>query len=268
MEKRLLVLDLDGTLTNSQKKVTPATKEAILKMMDRGHVCMLASGRSTPGVRPIAEELKFPKRGGYILSFNGAKIIDCLTNEVLYQQTLSLEWLPTLLKFARENHCGLITYTEDEIISANGIDEYIQLESRVADIPIKEVKDFPGYVTFPINKCLMTAHPDHAAKCEVLLRDLVGEHISVYRSDPYYIEIVPKGIDKAASLEKMLPIIGISRENCIACGDGFNDIGMIKFAGIGVAMGNAQQVVKDAADVITLTNDEDGIIPIIEKYFL
>jgi hydroxymethylpyrimidine pyrophosphatase-like HAD family hydrolase len=66
----------------------------------------------------------------------------------------------------------------------------------------------------------------------------------------------------------MLPIIGISRENCIACGDGFNDIGMIKFAGIGVAMGNAQQVVKDAADVITLTNDEDGIIPIIEKYFL
>ena len=113
----------------------------------------------------------------------------------------------------------------------------------------------------------MTAYPDHAAKCEVLLRDLIGDKLSVYRSDPYFIEIVPKGIDKATSLEKMLPTIGISRENCVACGDGFNDIGMIKFAGIGVAMGNAQQVVKDVADVITLTNDEEGIIPIVKKYF-
>ena len=113
----------------------------------------------------------------------------------------------------------------------------------------------------------MTSYPDHAAKCEALLKELIGDKVSVYRSDPYFIEIVPKGVDKAASLEKMLPIVGIPREDCIACGDGFNDIGMIKFAGIGVAMGNAQQVVKDAADMITLTNDEDGIIPVIKKYF-
>ena len=267
MNKRLLVLDLDGTLTNSQKKISPATKEAIFEMMERGHVCMLASGRPTAGILPIADELKFKKNGGYILAFNGAKIINYSTKEVLHQQTLPHEFLPTLVEFAKINHCGLITYTEDEIISANGIDEYIQLESRIADIPIREVKDFAEYVNFPINKCLMTAYSEHAAKCEVLLRDLLGDKVSVYRSEPFFIEIVPKGVDKAASLEKMLPIVGISRENCVACGDGFNDIGMIKFAGIGVAMGNAQQVVKDAADVITLTNDEDGIIPIIEKYF-
>ena len=267
MNRRLLVLDLDGTLTNSQKKVTPATKAAILDMMARGHKCMLASGRAPSGIRPIAEELKFKKNGGYILAFNGSKIINYATNEVLYQQTLSHEFLPTLVEFAKKNHCGLITYAEDEIISANGIDEYIQLESRITDVPIHEVKDFPGHVTFPINKCLMTSYPDHAAKCEALLKELIGDKVSVYRADPYFIEIVPKGVDKAASLEKMLPIVGIPREDCIACGDGFNDIGMIKFAGIGVAMGNAQQVVKDAADMITLTNDEDGIIPVIKKYF-
>ena len=267
MNKRILILDLDGTLTNSQKKVSPATKASILDMMARGHKCMLASGRAPAGIRPIAEELKLQKNGGYILAFNGAKIINYSTQEVLYQQTVLHEYLPILVNFAKEHHCGLITYAEDEIISANGIDEYIKLESRITDVPIHEVNDFPKYVTFPINKCLMTAYPDHAARCEVLLRELVGDKLNVYRSDPFFIEVVPKGVDKASSLEKLLPLIGMSREECVACGDGFNDIGMIKFAGIGVAMGNAQQVVKDAADVITLTNDEDGIIPIIEKYF-
>ena len=146
MDKRLLILDLDGTLTNSQKKVTPATKAAILDMMARGHKCMLASGRPTAGIRPIADELKFKKNGGYILAYNGAKIINYSTKEVLYQQTVSHEYLPTLVAFAKANHCGLITYTEDEIISANGIDEYIQLESRTDDLPIHEVKDFPGSI--------------------------------------------------------------------------------------------------------------------------
>ena len=81
------------------------------------------------------------------------------------------------------------------------------------------------------------------------------------------MEAMPLGVDKASSIEHMLPLIGMTREDCVACGDGFNDITMIKYAGVGVAMGNAQQAVKDVADMVTDTNEEDGLVSVIEKYF-
>ena len=267
MDTKLLVLDIDGTLTNSKKEITPATKQAILDLMNRGHKCMLASGRPTPGMRKVAEELEFDKYGGYLLSYNGAKIIKCDTKEIIYQQILPKQFIPGVYDFAVNFRCGLITYDDEKIISGNRLDRIVALESRINNLPIKEVDNFPEYLDFDVNKCLMTAPQHLAPYYEDMLKDYYGEHISIYRSEPFFIEIMPKGVDKAASLEKMLPILGISRENCIACGDGFNDITMIQFAGIGVAMANAQQKVKDVADVITLSNDEDGLVPIIEKYF-
>jgi Cof subfamily protein (haloacid dehalogenase superfamily) len=90
----------------------------------------------------------------------------------------------------------------------------------------------------------------------------------VYRSEEFFIEIMPKNVDKAASLDKMLETVGLTREDAICCGDGFNDISMIKYAGVGVAMGNAKPVVKEAADYITGTNDEDGLVQVIDEFVL
>ena len=92
--------------------------------------------------------------------------------------------------------------------------------------------------------------------------------MSVYRSEPFFLELLPLGIDKAKCLEKLLERMQIDRKNVIACGDGFNDLSMIEFAGLGVAMANAQQVVKNAADYITLSNEEDGVAAVVEKFFL
>ena len=102
MDKKVLVLDLDGTLTNSNKEITPDTKDAIMKMQKMGHKVVLASGRPTPGVEPIAEELKLDKFGGYILSYNGGMIKECKSGEVVYQQTLPKEVVPKLFKMADE----------------------------------------------------------------------------------------------------------------------------------------------------------------------
>lgn len=267
MNTKALVLDIDGTLTNSKKEITEATREAIFQVMDKGHKVVLASGRPTPGMRRAAGALQFEKTRGYLLSFNGARIVECGTGEIIYQRTLPLTLLPGLYRFARENGCGLITYLGDEVISAFSPDQYVEIEARINGLPIRTVEKFVEFVDFDINKCLMTADPDRAPELERKLQEKYGGVASVYRSEPYFVEIMPQNVDKAASLDQVLPALGVTRENTVCCGDGFNDISMIRYAGVGVAMGNAQQVVKDAADYITGTNDEDGLVEVIRKFF-
>lgn len=268
MREKALVLDIDGTLTNSKKEITPATKQAIQNLMKRGQKVILASGRPTPGMRRYEEELELEKYGGYLLSFNGARIVDCRTGNIVYQRILPLTLLPGLYSFAGKNGCGLITYLGSEVISAFPIDKYVEIEARINGLPVREVSDFLNFVDFDINKCLMTAEPEKAEVLEKELQEKYGHIASIYRSEPFFIEIMPQEVDKAASLDRMLPSIGVRREDTVCCGDGFNDISMIKYAGVGVAMGNAQQAVKDAADYITATNDEDGLVQVIDKFFL
>lgn len=265
--KKALVLDIDGTLTNSKKEITPATRQALQELMKRGQKVILASGRPTPGMLRYEKELELERYGGYLLSFNGARIVDCYTGDIIYQRILPLPLLPGLFRFAGENGCGLITYLGDEVISAFPADKYVELEARINGLPVRQVDNFTEFVDFDINKCLMTAEPEKAERLEQELQVRYRDRADIYRSEPYFIEIVPKNVSKAASLDKILPVLGVTRENTVCCGDGFNDISMIEYAGVGVAMGNAQQAVKEAADYVTASNDEDGLIQVIEKFF-
>ena len=266
MKNKILALDIDGTLTNSKKEITAATKAAIQDAMERGHKVVLASGRPTPGMRSCAKELELERYGGYLLSYNGAYIVECRTGEVVYQKDLPLVLLPDLYAFARANGCGLITYLGEDIISAFEPDQYVGLTSRNTGMPVRRVDDFPGFVDFSIHKCLMTADPRKAKLYEDRLREKHGRKMGIYRSEPYFIEVVPWGITKADGLKRIQEALGMKREDVVCCGDGFNDIEMICYAGVGVAMGNAQPVVKEAADYITAANDEDGLIEVIEKF--
>lgn len=268
MKEKVLVLDIDGTLTNSNKEITPDTKNGLQTIMERGHKVILASGRPTPGMRRYEEELELKKYGGYLLSFNGGRIVECRTGEIVYQRTLPPTVIPELYDFAKENGCGIITYEGDYIISAFEPDEYVKLESRINGLEIKVVENFKEYVKFDVNKCLLTAPLDHAPEFEKSLQEKYQGTLSIYRSEPFFIEIMPLNVDKAASLDRMLEVIGLTKDDAICCGDGYNDISMIQYAGVGVAMGNAQPAVKEAADYITATNDEDGLVQVIDEFIL
>ena len=265
---KLLVLDIDGTLTNSKKEISEETQRAIKMIQERGHKVMLASGRPTTGMVRFEKELELEKYGGYLLSFNGGKIINCRTGVIVFQKMFPSVLIPQIYRFAKDNNCGLITYLGDKIISANKPDKYIELEARINGMEVVEVHDFLDFVDFEVNKLLMTAPPGPAEKYTEFLSEKYGDRISVYRSEPFFIEWMPKGIDKASSIDRMLSSVGLTRENTICCGDGYNDLTMIEYAGVGVAMANAQPKVKEKADYITASNDEDGIVQVIDEFIL
>ncbi|MFU0828365.1 MAG: Cof family hydrolase [Lachnoclostridium sp.] len=268
MAYEILVLDIDGTLTNSQKEISEKTLDAILKIQKRGHKVVLASGRPTPGVLPIADKLKLQEYEGYILSFNGAKIINCKTGDIIFERTLPKEIIPELYAAALKYQVGIISYEGDSVITDMETDEFMEKEAALNHMPIKKVTDFVKYINFDVNKCLMTGPAEKMEKVEAAMKEEFGGRISIYRSEPFFLELVPLHVDKAFSLSKLLDHLGLSKEQMISCGDGYNDLTMIQYAGMGVAMANAQEAVKKAADYITLSNDEDGVAHVINRFIL
>jgi Cof subfamily protein (haloacid dehalogenase superfamily) len=262
MAYKILVLDLDGTLTNGKKQITEHTREVLIQAQERGLKVVLASGRPTYGIVPIAEKLELNRFGGYILAYNGGNIINYATREVMYAKVLDPEVLPYLYSKAKENDFAIVTYEDQYVVTETPDDPYVQKEA------ILKVPDFLDAVTFPVEKCLIVGEETRLARLEKEMYEVLKGRMEVYRSEPYFLELVPKGIDKAQSLAVLLEEIGITREEMIACGDGFNDLSMIKFAGLGVAMDNAQPAVKEAADFITRSNDADGVAHVVERFYL
>ena len=131
-----------------------------------------------------------------------------------------------------------------------------------------DLKDFPEEITEPSNKLLITGEPETIQRIKKEAEEYFRSYLYIYCSDPFFLEIMPPRIDKAHSLLKLLTSIGLSAEQMICCGDGYNDLTMIETAGLGVAMANAQSMVLERADYITKSNDEDGVLHVINKFML
>lgn len=265
MKYKIMVFDLDGTLTNSEKKITPYTKEVLLRYQQSGGRVVLASGRPTYGVAPLEEELSLDRYGGFLLSFNGGMITDCRTGKAVYESSLNQEAVRRICDLSVEHGTALVSYQDEWLITEQPDDFYILKESSINHMEIKKVESLVDYITFPVTKCLMTANSHHLAQVEPKVREALGTRFSVYRSEPYFLEIMPENIDKAASLQRLLNILKMNRESLAAFGDGFNDKSMLAFAGLGVAMRNAQEAVKAVADCVTLSNDNEGVAYMVNK---
>ena len=256
---RAIALDLDGTLTNHEKVVTPKTREALLQASAKGAVIILASGRPTYGIEPVAECLELNKQGGYILSYNGGNIVNAKTGEKLFSQFLPDEVIPELYAYAEENGHALLGYAGNEIITEMPDDQYVKEESRINKMNIRKVENlFEAMEPHP-TKLLMTGDPTLMLKAEEELVEKLGDRMDIFRSAPFFLELVPKGIDKAKSLSRLLTKINLTPADMIAFGDGYNDLSMLKLAGMGVAMENAAPEVRAEADYVTLSNEEDGV---------
>lgn len=268
MDYKLIVLDLDGTLTNRDKVITDRTKKALMEAQKRGKIVVLASGRPTYGVMPLVEELKLEQYGGYILSYNGGCIMDCRTQELVFKRELPVESNQKIIQLAADEGIDILSYEGALIITNDAQCPYVKKEAAVNHLKVKQIADLKSYMKFTVPKFLMLDDGDYLALVEPRVKTALGKNFSVYRSEPYFLEVMPKGIDKAQSLARLLDALGMTCEEMIACGDGYNDLSMIQYAGLGVAMENAVLPVRNAADYVTYSNNDDGIAHVVEKFML
>ncbi len=267
-EYKIAIFDLDGTLTNSRKELTPRTRETLIRLQQSGVKIVLASGRPTHGIVPLAKELELREWGGYILSYNGGVITECATREVIHHQLLPKEMIEPLYDAAKAHECVILSYEGDSILTEIVENKYVEHEAMLNKMPVRRIESFVETFQQPIPKCLAVGEPERALELERYLNERYSERMSIYRSEPFFVELVPLNVDKAQSLDLLSRHIGVPREDMIAFGDGFNDLSMIEYAGCGVAMANAQPEVKAKADIQTLSNDEDGVAYFVEKYML
>ncbi|URZ18484.1 Sugar phosphatase YidA (plasmid) [Clostridium felsineum DSM 794] len=276
MDIKVIIMDIDGTLTNSKKIITDKTKKALKKAQELGTVLILASGRPTSGLMDFAEELEMDKNHGLLVSFNGAKVVDCENGKVLFDETMSIEQGQAVLEHMKKFEVkpmidkGEYMYVNDvfknEIQYKGKPFNIIKYEARNNKFKLCEKDDLALFADYPLNKILTAGEPEYLKEHYKEMMEPFKETLNCMFTADFYFEFTAKGIDKAKALDTVLMPMGYKKEEMIAFGDGHNDISMVKYAGIGVAMDNAVQELKDEADEVTLSNDEDGIAHTLSKY--
>ncbi|BAX78735.1 Cof-type HAD-IIB family hydrolase [Labilibaculum antarcticum] len=266
MNYKMLVLDLDDTLLRDDHCISERNKDALMKAQEKGVYVVLASGRPTPAMLQYAEELDLKKNGSYIISYNGAIITDLNKQIPIFEQTLSKEQIHGLYDFSLANNVDIITYTADSIISET-TSKYIDVEVQLTQMKFNKVDCFKAAVTEPAVKCILLQDPDYLKTVETKLKQ-EKPNKSVSISKPFFLEVMPKGIDKATSIARLAEKLGIRQEEIIAVGNAGNDLAMVEYAGLGVWVDNVPPELRGCADVIVASNNNHGVAEVVEKYIL
>ena len=268
MKYKAIALDLDGTLTDSNKRLPAQNIEAVSKAIDMGVKVILASGRPLFGITPISKELKLDSKGGYILAYNGGQIVDCATNKTIVSHELPKQCIADICELARKQEVYALTYSDGRIVAESDKDEYVIKEAFCNSTSIIKTDSLKDYVDYPVSKFLVVgSHEKLVPVQEALLKKYSGI-IDAFYSEDYFLEVVPYGVAKDNSLKELLNKLNIKESELIACGDGMNDIPMLKIAGLAAVMENAYPKVKEYADYIAPSNNEAGVADVIQRYII
>ena len=269
MKYKLLVLDVDGTLLNSEHQISKRTVMTLRKVQQMGVQVVLSSGRPTYGILPLAKILDLASYGGYIIPYNGSQIIDMRDGRVLFEKRITPDMGPYVERTADQYGFDLMTYAEDVVVTNNGQNDHVINEAAINGMKLSAVEDLSISIDFnPSKLVLVSDDPGSIDELEQRWEKRLSGTLDVMRSEDFYLEVVPSGVSKANTLGVLLDMLGVKTEEVVAMGDGVSDVGMIQQAALGIAMGNARDSVKRCADRVTLSNDEDGVAVALEKIFL
>lgn len=261
---KFIALDIDGTLLNSKGEIDKTTKEAIFEAQKRRALVTISTGRPIQGVTKYIQELKIDAP---IITYNGAMIVDSVSNDILYSKGLSRDDARQAIELGLSRDISMVIWANNELY-VNRIDDNVdQYKLLSGNIPIV-VDDYNKVIDLGITKVLWIDTASNIQKHMSEISKTISKTISYCTSKATYLEFFDINVSKANALEFLSKEYDIKREEMIAIGDGYNDLSMIEYAGLGVAMGNAESGVKAKADYITKSNDDNGIQEVIKKFIL
>ena len=286
---KLVAIDLDGTMLNQYGIITEKTKKAISKAQEKGVEVMIASGRAITSVKRFSKEINSNK---YFISGNGAITYDIKNNKILYENILSKTKALKIIKICEENSIYYNVYTENGIIAKNlsyntlyyykdnltkpdenrthinivenVYDYFEQREEKILKIMIC---DEHKTVFNSIVRKLKELSEIEVLEVSHMSRKIIKQGTDEIALEYFYTEVSAKDVNKWNALEEIIGLMNISKEEVVTIGDNANDLKMITNAGLGVAMGESAPYVKQSADIIAPTNDEDGVAIILNKIF-
>ena len=265
---KLIALDMDGTLLNEEKIVTERTKKAIKAARDKGVTVVLATGRPIDGVTRYLEELDMYTDNDYVLSYNGGLVLKTKNKEVVCKLGLIGEDVKYLYELSKTLGVNIHAFSEKNGLVTPKNSKYTEVEASINNITVNEINFDNIENDESFIKIMMIDEPEILQKAIDNLPEEVYEKYTVVRSAPFFLEFLNKEVNKGVGVEMLAKHLGVKREEVITMGDAGNDLHMIEYAGMGIAMGNAFDEVKEAANYITDSNNEDGVAKAIEKFVL
>lgn len=268
MSIKLVAIDIDGTLLNSQHEITPEVFSAIQDAKKAGVKIVIATGRPISGVRSILEELQLTEQGDYVITFNGGLVQDTSTGEDIIKTTLTYDDYMEIELAARKLNLPMHASTKEGMYTANrNIGKYTIYESMLVNSPVfyrtpEEMMDKE------IIKIMMVEEAEILDAAIPQLPKHLTETYNVAKSAPFYLEITPKTVNKGEAIIQLAKQLNIPIEQTMAIGDQENDRSMLEVVGNPVVMENGNPELKKIAKYITKSNDESGVAHAIRQWVL
>ncbi len=265
MDYKMLVLDLDDSLLGSDLKISSRNEEALLAAIQKGVLVTIATGRMFSSTIPYVEQLGIDIP---IITYQGALIKNALSHKTLLHIPIEWEVSMDLIRDSKENGYYIQGYIDDKYYmeEENEYSDFYHTISGRRGIVVSDLEEYAQ--NREVTKFIIIDEPEKVLRLRDRYEDLYGDRLQVTISKPQFLEFTHRDATKGKAIECLADMLDIDREAVIAVGDSYNDLSMIEFAGLGVAMGNAPDEVRKVADYVTLSNDEAGVAHVIEKFIL
>lgn len=263
---KLCTIDLDGTLFDSKKRISKENKEAIQQAKRNGCRIVIATGRPYAGVRPVLEELDLISEDDYVICYNGAKVFNTKTLDIIFASTITAIDVKKLYLESKRLGTYFHAFKKNEELFTDQHNPYTDVEVRINKIEdhIIDFMQFEDSIEFL--KCMMVGKDEDITEAMDHLQPIYKTTYSVVRSSPIFLEFLNRSTNKGSALEALASYLGISKSETMAIGDAGNDLAMIQCAAIGVAMENSFPEIKKVANFITTSNENSGVAKALNRF--
>lgn len=261
---KLLAIDIDGTLLNSAGELTVRTETALKAAMSQGIQVILATGRMCCSGLVYAQRLGLTAP---CVFYNGAMITNPVTQEVYFKQEISEDYVAQVTDFFHKNGWYMQKYIDDTLCVVDENDEHCKYYVSIAKVKPKSLGE--KFWTLKTTSTKLLACSDNVEELPEMLaktEQKFGKQLYVASSWKRFVELMHPEVNKARSVERAAALLGITQPDVACFGDSGNDAEMLAWAGFGVAMGNSANAIKQAADTVAKSNDEDGLAQFVEQF--